>query len=144
MILLVPGDYTVGIVDGVRVVLTRAALDRDVVQVEWDGVRTIATDRMDEQWEHDFEAWGEAVKTHGNNAAGPPPQMPGNSLLRVEMSVTDDSGEQLRRLDGQVAGSGSEWHAEWRHALPAPSAKRLYLQFAVDGMSSAVCELEIN
>ena len=62
--LLVPEDCTVGIVDGVRVVFTRAGLD----------------------------------------AAGPPPQMPGNLFLRIQMCVRDDSGRELRKLDGQVAG----------------------------------------
>ncbi|HEY8717277.1 hypothetical protein [Pengzhenrongella sp.] len=142
--LLVPEDFTVATVDGVRVVFTRAALGEEVIQFEWDGVRDAATDRRDLQWEREFDAWGNAVKAHGHDVAGPPPQMPGNLLARVQMSVSDDSGKQLQKLDGQVAGSGSEWHAEWRHALPANGAKRLLLRFAVDGASSAACELQIG
>ncbi|QTE31104.1 hypothetical protein [Pengzhenrongella sicca] len=142
--LLVPENFTVAMVDGVRVVLTRAALESEFAQFEWDGVRDAATDRRDLQWEREFDAWGRAVKVHGHDEAGPPPQMPGNLLARVQMVVSSENGEELKKLDGQVAGSGSEWHAEWRHALPAEGVKRLSLRFAVDGVPSAACQLHID
>lgn len=142
--LSVPNDFTVAIIDGVRVVLTRAAMDDDSMQLEWDGVRSDTTDRMDEKWALDLADWLKARTTVGREAVGMPPGMPGNLLARVLVTVRDDSGNQVSQLDGQVAGTDTEWHAAWRFARPREEAQRLLVQFDVDGVPTAACELEIR
>jgi hypothetical protein len=142
--LSVSDELTVAIVDGVRVVLTRAAIDHDSLQLEWDGVRSDNTDRMDEEWALDMADWLEATRANGRDEVGMPPRMPGNLLARVLVTVTDDSGNQINQLDGQAAGTGTEWHSEWRFARPPTGARGLILQFDVDGVSTGRCELRIN
>ena len=142
--LSVSDDFTVAVVDGVRVVLSRVAIDYDSLQLEWDGVRSDTTDRMDEKWALDLADWLEARTASGRDEVGMPPRMPGNLLARVLVTVTDDSGNQITQLDGQAAGTGTEWHSEWRFARPPRGAQELVLQFDVDGISTGICELPIN
>ncbi len=79
--------------------------------------------------------WGEKRKAGGAEAAGPPPVMPGETILKIVRPVVNDNHDtDYRWVAAQFAGTGTEWDGRWAF-VPEPPAgvKHLNIEFTVAG-----------
>jgi len=143
-----PGDLVVAGSQGVDVRLAGVEITADIphrlgqpagergILVHLACVTGPATMKLHGDHELAMHAWGERRKAGGADAAGPPPAMPGETILRtVQPMVSDNRDTDYRWVASQFAGTGTEWDGRWA-IVPEPPAgvKHLTIEFTVDGV----------
>ena len=141
-----PSDLVVATSDGIEIRFGGVVLEtappfvglhagEPGIHVQLTGVRGPETQRRDSQLDRQRQAWVERRQSAGPGSAGPPPDMPGVSVLeRVAAQLSDDAGTLYRRAGGSMAGDGMDWEALWVFVPePPPAATALRLDFTVDG-----------
>jgi len=134
-IISAPAHLVIGTSDGVRVrfagLETGVAYSPAVGQsyggegllVELAGVRGPETQVRDARFLAERDDWARRRKEDGPEAAGPPPVMPGVTVLeRIGVLVTDDVGTVYELASRQVAGDGTEWEARMIYSPAVPIA----------------------
>lgn len=118
------------------------------IHLHLSGVRCSETQRRDNQFLQDRQAWSDRRKARSlERSDEDPPQMPGVAVFdQIGIQLTDDLGTEYRRAGGKVAGDGTEWDALWVY-VPSPpqNARTLRIEFSVDGHSTRKhCELSLD
>ncbi|KUL28864.1 hypothetical protein [Actinoplanes awajinensis] len=104
--------------DGVRALLTDVAIANHV-EVTLDAEATPATRAAVTAYRAAFEAWATSPdRDH-------PPSWPGETLMHLPVTVTDDLGTSYRMSSGHGGGDGAEWRAHHKFLPRPPAAARL-------------------
>jgi hypothetical protein len=129
---LAPAEELVD-VDGITVILVSVELWTNGLFVRLAGLRTDLTDELDASFEGAMTHWAVAAREAKQTGAKlPPPHQPGERLMRLPLTVSDDVGTTYRSLARSAGGTGTEWRSEWRFEPGVPrAATRLIV--AVDG-----------
>lgn len=115
--------------------------------VDLVGVRGPETQSRDARFLAERDDWARRRKEDGPEAAGPPPVMPGVTVLEsVDVLVTDDVGTVYELASRQVAGDGTEWEARMIYSPAVPTPARIVtLQFTIAGEpTGTLCELRLD
>lgn len=103
--------------------------------------------KRDAQRAKAMDGWYEILKSQGKEAAGHPPPMPAVSVFeRIRVQISDELGTEYKQVDGQVAGTGTEWDAIWTYQPEPPEeALELTMQFtSEDADSNSECRIVIH
>ncbi len=116
-------------VSAVTLVLASIELWEHRVDLFLAGIHNAETDRQDQQFVEDFDAWARNRRSGSGPAAViGPPEMPGNRLYEALISLTDDLGTSYQHTHGSASGSGTEWRVHDSYAPGVPEqASRLVL-----------------
>jgi hypothetical protein len=120
-------------VGGITVVLVSVELWTSGVFVRLAGLRSALTDELDAEFEGAMTHWGVlATDATSVGAKPPPPHQPGERLMRLPLTVSDDVGTSYRSRSRSAGGTATEWRSEWRFEPGVPrDATRLTV--ALDG-----------
>lgn len=117
------------------------------ITVYFEGVTSRETLDRDNHHLEKIEQWAARGKSHGTDAAGPYPIMPGVPVLeRVKVRISDDVGTDYRWVGGKLAGTGTEWEGCWGYAPEPPKdARFLTLDFTLDDeLTGKRCQLQLG
>lgn len=145
--LTAPADLVIAHVDGIPVRLAGIEVDPTGLHVSYQGTRGDETRERDARHGRAMQAWAQQHATHGKDAAGHPPQMPGVPILEpVGATLGDDHGTTYRLTSGQVAGDGTEWEATWTYTpAPPPGVDLVRFRFTVNGEPTGKeCQLHLD
>src|SRR3954447_21557981 len=108
-------------VDGITVVLVSVELWTSGMFVRLAGLRSALTDELDAEFDGAMIHWGVLAEDARAGSANPPaPRQPGERLMRLPLTVSDDLGTAYTSRNRSAGGSGTEWRSEWRFEPGVP------------------------
>lgn len=117
-----------GSIDGVEIALTGVVTD-NYVHVQIAGLPGQRRDELARQHEQAFNDWALRRSTGQD---GEPPAQPGERLMRVRVSLTDELGTAYAWAGGKAGGSGTEWlSSQALLPVPPPAAHQLHIVLQV-------------
>lgn len=131
-------------VEGITVILTTVELWTSATFVRLAGLRNAHTDELDARFKEDMEGWvpyARANQVSGSSGRRPPPQ-PGEILMRLPLTLCDDTGTTYAAPSRSAGGSGTEWRAEWRFE-PGVPRQATRLTVTVEGSDGPATSHEI-
>lgn len=129
-----------GSIDGIDVALTGVTVD-NYVHVRIAGLPGERRDTLTRQYEQSLDDWTRQQST-GQDVD--PPAQPGERLMRVRVSRTDDLGTPYAWAGGRAGGSGTDWVSS--HALlpvPPPAARQLHVVLHVPAQPDVQLDLPL-
>lgn len=158
-IIWAPGDLIVASNGGVEVRLAGVRTNSEVpfymghvpdvrgIRVDLVGVTSRVTMDLDIAYTAAIESWILERKSHGQEAAGARPLMPGGVVLSaVKPAITDNHDTDYRLVASHSAGTGTEWDGSWFFVPEPPAAvKHLTIEFTVNGRPTGKsCRVQLD
>jgi hypothetical protein len=90
-------------------------------------LRNSVSDDLDAEHEASMTQWAETRRAGAGEPENlPPPDQPGERLLRLPLTLSDDLGTRFESRSRSASGTGTEWRSEWRFEPGVPrTASRL-------------------
>lgn len=131
------GPLLIGHVDGLDVQLTAVVVDTHV-HVDLDIPESARRAEMFRAYQASFERWAASLPNDVE-----PPAQPGDRLMTVAITVTDDIGTPYTFHSGRSGGSGTEWQAR-RSFVPVPPIGATSLKVSLRTSDDAVTATEFG
>jgi hypothetical protein len=120
-------------VDGLTVVLLSVELWTSGLFVHLATLRNPLSDELDAEHEASMMHWAATRRDDANEPEKlPPPDQPGERLLRLPLTVSDDVGTRFQPRSRSAGGTGTEWRSQW-HFEPGVPRTASRLTIAIEG-----------
>jgi hypothetical protein len=107
------------------------------------GLRSALTDELDAEFDGVMTDWGVLANDARSAGAKPrAPRQPGERLMRLPLTVSDDLGTDYLSRSRSGGGTGTEWRSEWRFEPGVPRAATR-LTVTLDGADDQQRALEL-